>query len=125
MMGALAAVGALSALLAVHFLLQRFGGSDALLLGWVSHGFLDLGDQGLLLGAGILLGTVGAAGLGPSNGGRNRGRRRVRPPVLSGPRSSLRRTQKCASAHPARLLSHLARPRRNALVWPFPVAQQA
>jgi len=65
MMGALAAVGALLALLAVHFLLQRFGGSDALLLGWVSHGFLEVGDQGLLLGAGILLGTVGgAAGLG-------------------------------------------------------------
>lgn len=65
LMGALAAVGALLALLAVHLLLQRSGGSDALLLGWVSHGFLDLGDQALLLGAGVLLGTVGgAAGLG-------------------------------------------------------------
>lgn len=65
LMGALAAAGALLALLAVHFLLQRSGGSDALLLSWVSHGFLDLGDQALLLGAGVLLGTVGgAAGLG-------------------------------------------------------------
>ena len=65
MMGALAAEGALAVLLAVHFCLQRFGGSDALLLDWVSHGFLELGDQGLLIGAGILLGAVGgAAGLG-------------------------------------------------------------
>ncbi|OYV98916.1 MAG: hypothetical protein B7X11_05730 [Acidobacteria bacterium 37-65-4] len=65
LMGALAAAGALLALLAVHILLQRSGGSDVLLLGWVSHGFLDMGDQALLLCAGILLGTVGgAAGLG-------------------------------------------------------------
>jgi cell division transport system permease protein len=65
MMGAMAAFGALSVLFALHLLLQRFGGSDALLLDWVSHGFLDLGDQGLLLGAGILLGALGGAvGLG-------------------------------------------------------------
>ena len=57
LMGTFAAAGALVAVVAAHLLLQRSSGSDTLLLGWVSRGFLDLGDQALLLGAGIIHAT--------------------------------------------------------------------
>jgi cell division transport system permease protein len=65
LMGAFAAAGALLAVVAAHLLLHRSAGSDTLLLGWVSRGFLDLGDQALLLGAGVVLGGLGGlTGLG-------------------------------------------------------------
>ena len=64
-LGALAGMGALAVLFGVHLLLSRSAGPDALLIEWVSRGFLPLGDQALLIGTGALLGAVGGfAGLG-------------------------------------------------------------
>ena len=64
-LGALAGIGALLVLFGVHLLLSRSAGPNALLLEWVSRGFLGIADQALLMGTGALLGAVGGvAGLG-------------------------------------------------------------
>ncbi len=64
-LGALGGVGALLLLLIVHLLIGHVAGPNALLLGWVSHAFLGVGGQALLVGAGALLGAAGGmAGLG-------------------------------------------------------------
>ena len=93
MMGALTAVGALSALLAVHFppavRRLRRPPPDGCPTDWTWRPGPALFEALYLVGDG-----GEAAGLGPSNAGRNRGRRRVRPIVCPAPCPSLRRTQK-------------------------------
>lgn len=61
MLGFLSALAALLLIALTHLLLQRSAGADALLLAWVSHAFLSLRDQALLLAAGTALGALGGA----------------------------------------------------------------
>jgi cell division transport system permease protein len=60
-LGLLSGATALLLLTATHLLLRRAGGSDALLLDWISHAFLPARDQILLVLSGGLLGAVGGA----------------------------------------------------------------
>lgn len=66
-LGLLAGGGALLLLAGSHGLLQRAAGENALLLSWVSSGFIPVADQVLVVGAGALLGAIGGlASLGTS-----------------------------------------------------------
>lgn len=50
-----------------HGLLRQAAGENALLLSWISSGFIPVADQALVVGAGALLGAVGGlASLGPT-----------------------------------------------------------
>lgn len=60
-LGFLSGLMGLLFLTATHLLLRRAAGGDALLIEWISHGFLPLRDQALLVLSGALLGAVGGA----------------------------------------------------------------
>lgn len=58
-LGLLSGAAALLLLAGSHTLLKGAAGQDALLLSWISRGFIPTADQVLLVGLGALLGAVG------------------------------------------------------------------
>ena len=60
-LGLLSSLFALLLLALTHAALNRSAGQDAVLLAWISHAFLVVRDQVLLVAAGTLLGALGGA----------------------------------------------------------------
>ena len=60
-LGLLSSWVALLLLALTHAVLNRTAGQDAVLLTWISHAFLSVRDQSLLVAAGTVLGALGGA----------------------------------------------------------------